>query len=78
MTGSEALIKILLRCPEELRMTAQGRENPLFTGKKLKLSRLKQLLNIRGHCIGFGMRPIIGCVNLGSSLSLSELHFLQL
>lgn len=29
---------------------------------------------MRGHSTGFGGRPLISCVNLGSSLNLSEPH----
>ena len=85
MTRSEALIKILLSCPEGLTITAQGRKKkkerkkePLFTRKKLRFSRFKQLLNPTVNSTSFGMRPLTSCVTLGKSFNLSGPHFLQL
>ena len=50
----------------------------MFAQKKLKFSRLKQLLNVTVNSKGYGRRPLISSVNSGGSLNLSEPHSLQL
>lgn len=55
------MIKILLSCPEGLTVMAQP-ENPTVHQKKLKFSRLKQLLNVAVNSKGYGRRPLISSV----------------